>query len=185
VKELSYDAERQMTSLDSKLASQDALRQRRGRAGRVKAGRCYKLITENTFKKLAAHSIPEMLRIPLDGLVLQTLSMELSQSYSVTLSYCIDPLSVDALNSAIASLIKLQAIDVSTTADHQLSALGRSMAMLPCSPKIGRLLVFGAIFTCILPIATAAALISSKSPYLMGGDADIQKAIEAHKSRYL
>lgn len=35
VKEISFDAEQQMSSLEMKKASQDSLRQRRGRAGRV------------------------------------------------------------------------------------------------------------------------------------------------------
>ena len=56
VKEISFDAERNMTSLEGKLAAKDALRQRRGRAGRVKEGRCFKLISENTFQ---VHSLLE------------------------------------------------------------------------------------------------------------------------------
>ena len=60
-----------MSALVMKKASQDSLRQRRGRAGRVSAGRCFRLLTAGTCEKLPLHSVPEMLRAPLQSLVLQ------------------------------------------------------------------------------------------------------------------
>ena len=62
-----------MSALVMKKASQDSLRQRRGRAGRVSAGRCFRLLTAGTCEKLPLHSVPEMLRAPLQSLVLQVM----------------------------------------------------------------------------------------------------------------
>lgn len=63
-------------SLTMQFAAQDSLRQRAGRAGRVQQGRCYRLITEKTYQtKLLPQSIPEMLRLPLDNVLLQTMAM--------------------------------------------------------------------------------------------------------------
>ena len=70
VKEIDFDIETRMTTLMLKFASQDSLRQRRGRAGRVQMGRCFRLITHNTHSKLPMHGVPEILRIPLDRLIL-------------------------------------------------------------------------------------------------------------------
>lgn len=47
----------------------------RGRAGRVQEGRCFRLITANTFQKLPAHSVPEILRVPLESVILQIKAM--------------------------------------------------------------------------------------------------------------
>ena len=55
VRELDYDEESGSSALVTKLASQDSLRQRRGRAGRVSAGRCFRLITLGTYSKLPPH----------------------------------------------------------------------------------------------------------------------------------
>jgi ATP-dependent RNA helicase DHX57 len=55
VKEIGFDVETQMSSLLTKFASQDSMRQRRGRAGRVQKGRCFRLITVNTFGKLPVY----------------------------------------------------------------------------------------------------------------------------------
>ena len=75
VKEITYDVELQANNLITKFASQDSLRQRKGRAGRVSKGRCFRLITKNTFNKQSQHSIPEILRVSLTSIILQAKSM--------------------------------------------------------------------------------------------------------------
>ena len=57
---MSFDTESQMVSLQTKFACQDSLRQRRGRAGRVQKGRCFRIISTNFFTKLPEHSVPEV-----------------------------------------------------------------------------------------------------------------------------
>ena len=56
------------------------------------------------------------------------------------LTRCLDPPSTNAINQAESYLIKLQAID---PVQRQLTSLGRHLAFLPCSPNIGRLLIYG------------------------------------------
>ena len=48
-KQLEYNSERNMTSLVTQFAAQDSLLQRKGRAGRVCEGRCFRLISSNTY----------------------------------------------------------------------------------------------------------------------------------------
>ena len=98
VKEIGFNTETQMSSLQTKFASKDSLRQRRGRAGRVQAGRCFRIITTNTFQKLPAYSVPEMARVPLDNLLLQIASMKLSESCFQILARCPDPPDVSSGN---------------------------------------------------------------------------------------
>ena len=76
VKELTYNLELQATSLVTKLAAQDSLQQRRGRAGRVATGRCFRLVTRHTHSRLAPNGVPEMLRVPLERVLLQVKAVQ-------------------------------------------------------------------------------------------------------------
>lgn len=51
--------------------SQASARQRRGRAGRCRAGECYRLFSSARFAALAPFQLPELKRSPLEELVLQ------------------------------------------------------------------------------------------------------------------
>ena len=51
---------------------QAAARQRKGRAGRVRAGKCYSLFTRATHDaRMPQYQVPEIMRVPLEELVLQ------------------------------------------------------------------------------------------------------------------
>ena len=67
----SHDTSRNMRILADGFASLAALRQRAGRAGRVRAGKCYALVSEARRRTLPAHPMVEMLRAPLETLCLQ------------------------------------------------------------------------------------------------------------------
>jgi HrpA-like RNA helicase len=67
----SHDTSRNMRILADGFASLAALRQRAGRAGRVRAGKCYTLVSEARRRTLPAHPMVEMLRAPLETLCLQ------------------------------------------------------------------------------------------------------------------
>lgn len=60
-----------MNVLEEQWISQANARQRRGRAGRVRSGVCYHLATRFTVDGLRDFSVPEMLRMSLEDIVLQ------------------------------------------------------------------------------------------------------------------
>lgn len=43
---------------------------------------------------------------------------------------------------------------------------GRYLAMLPMEPKLGKMLILGAIFSCLDPILTVVAGLSVRDPFL-------------------
>jgi len=52
-------------------ADTSSLRQRQGRAGRVREGVCFKLYSSAAYATFPAHAVPELRRCPLSGLMLQ------------------------------------------------------------------------------------------------------------------
>ena len=71
VKESEFDAENGTARLTETWVSQAAARQRRGRAGRVRAGVCFRLAPLALFEALAPHGTPEVQRAPLESMCLQ------------------------------------------------------------------------------------------------------------------
>jgi HrpA-like RNA helicase len=53
--------------------SKASANQRRGRAGRVRNGYCFRMYTSVSFGRLANYSVPEILRVPLEELCLHTM----------------------------------------------------------------------------------------------------------------
>jgi ATP-dependent RNA helicase DHX36 len=71
VKESGYDPQSRMACLVEGWASRDSIRQRRGRAGRVRPGVAFHLLTSASHAKLPLHSTPEVHRTALEQMVLQ------------------------------------------------------------------------------------------------------------------
>ena len=75
-KEMRFDSASRMSCLVEDFISKASATQRAGRAGRVRAGRCFRLFSKHVWdKKLEAHQTPEMSRVPLEGLCLQIKSL--------------------------------------------------------------------------------------------------------------
>jgi len=47
-----------------------------------------------------------------------------------------------------------------------LSFSGKHLSMLPVEPKLGKMLIFGAIFNCLDPILTIVSGLSVRDPFL-------------------
>ena len=70
-----YDPAKRMSSLVEAWISKANAKQRKGRAGRVSAGHCFRLYTRQHFdESMAEFEAPEMLRAPVESLVLQVFS---------------------------------------------------------------------------------------------------------------
>ncbi|KAF4761755.1 hypothetical protein HAV15_008318 [Penicillium sp. str.  len=91
VKETSYDPKDNMVRLQEVWASQAACKQRRGRAGRVRAGICYKLYTRKAESNMAPRPDPEIRRVPLEQLCLSVKSMKGIEDVATFLANTITP----------------------------------------------------------------------------------------------
>ncbi|KAL1892084.1 putative ATP-dependent RNA helicase ucp12 [Sporothrix stenoceras] len=162
VKETSYDATTNMRKLEETWASRAACKQRRGRAGRVRAGKCYKLYTRNLeLQTMPERPEPELRRVPLEQLCLSVRAMGIVDVAGF-LARAPTPPEVAAVDGALSLLRRMGVLD----GDH-LTALGRQLAAIPADLRCGKLMVFGALFGCLHECVTVAAILSGRSPFVM------------------
>ena len=147
------------------------------------------------------YQLPEMLRVGIEDLVLQILILDLGEP-TLFLKKALDPPSNLALSNSLRLLEELGAIDcrwtnkrnliVSSTHEKEkkeedldvsseLTALGFHLATLPVDPRVGKMMIYGALFGCIDPLLTFAAAMSARSPFVSPFDQRDQ-ADEARKT---
>ncbi|XP_030455416.2 DExH-box ATP-dependent RNA helicase DExH3 [Syzygium oleosum] len=164
-KETSYDALNNTPCLLPSWISKAAARQRRGRAGRVQSGECYHLYPRCVYDAFADYQLPELLRTPLQSLCLQIKSLQLG-SITEFLSRALQPPESLSVQNAVEYLKVIGALDE----NENLTVLGRQLSMLPVEPKLGKMLILGAIFNCLDPVMSIVAGLSVRDPFLMPFD---------------
>ena len=138
-KQSSYDPSNRMPMLIETFSSRDSLKQRRGRAGRVRPGTCYKLISKNKLSSLSEHGEPEIKRCALDQTLLSLLFLGIEQSSGTFLSKLLDPPSQTSIDAAIYSLEKLGAVNfLPQEKVLSLTPLGMHLAAIPAPPCVGK-----------------------------------------------
>jgi ATP-dependent RNA helicase DHX36 len=162
VKEKRYDPSKRMTNLVTTWISQSNSRQRSGRAGRVREGEYYVMMSRARYQNLEGYSTPEMLRSDLQEICLHIKALDLPATIGDVLAQAIQPPDHASVSAALENLKSLQALDSA----EELTPLGKVLATLPMEPGLGKMVLLGAIFQCLDPILTIAACISSKSPFL-------------------
>jgi len=172
IKLKNFDIDNNITTLRPEWVSLANARQRRGRAGRVQPGECYHLFTKAREMTLADYPLPEMLRTRLDEVILQIKILQLGRT-TPFLERVMDPPDPRAVELSIKLLENLNAVD----ADENLTPLGFHLARLPLDPQTGKMILMGALFSCVDPIFSVAASLSFKDAFLvpLGREAEVAK----------
>lgn len=168
-KEMDWEAESQMSVLQTVSASRASCIQRKGRAGRLAPGKCYRLFSRAFLKAMPERPTPEILRMPLELTCLRICSLT-DQPVREFLGEALDPPPVDTIDEAIEQLKALDVIESGTSESEasagndfsaatleRLTPLGSLLALLPTDPAIGRMLVMSCIMGCVNRALSAAA----------------------------
>lgn len=164
MKERRFAPEKNMESLDTVWVSQANAKQRKGRAGRVRPGYCFHLYTEYRYENnFRTDPVPEIQRIPLEQMVLRIkiLPCFANQEVAKVLSNILEPPALQGITSAISRLQDVGALDPRV----DLTPLGYHLAQLPVDVRVGKILIFGAVFRCLDSALTIAAALSHRSPF--------------------
>ncbi|XP_025832917.1 putative ATP-dependent RNA helicase DHX57 [Agrilus planipennis] len=165
MKEKYFDSSRNMESLELVWETKANALQRKGRAGRVMPGVCIHLFTNHRFKHhFKPQPIPEIQRISLEQLILHIKILPNFEDRTVNdvLDKLIEPPEIENINAAIFRLQNVGALDD----DNNLTPLGQHLAALPVDVRIGKLMLYGAIFSCVDATLTIASCLSYKSPFV-------------------
>jgi ATP-dependent helicase HrpB len=129
-----FDPATGMSRLITTKVSQAAADQRRGRAGRLSAGHCYRLWSEGTQASLAPQTAPEILHADLAPLALELACWGAVDAASLS---WLDPPPAAPLAQARDLLLKLEAVDPA----GRVTPHGRTLAKLGTHPRLAHMLV--------------------------------------------
>jgi pre-mRNA-splicing factor ATP-dependent RNA helicase DHX15/PRP43 len=157
--------------------SRASARQRAGRAGRTKPGKCFRLYTEQSFHEdLQETTYPEILRSKMSNVVL-TLK-KLGVDDLVHFNY-MDPPAPETLMRALELLNYLGGLDD----EGELTELGYQMSELPLDPQLAKLILVGPDYGCSSEIATIVACLSV--PQIFMRPRETAKAADAAKAQFV
>lgn len=169
-KERKYDHLTGVQSFEVGWISKASASQRSGRAGRTGPGHCYRLyssaVYERDFQEFAE---PELLRMPIEGVVLQLKAMNLQNVVNFPFP---TPPDRQSLRQAERLLNYLSAINSS----GQVTQIGRTMSIFPLSPRFSRILLVGHQFDCIQYTIALVAGLSAAEIFLQESHAIPQLA---------
>ena len=127
--------------------------QRAGRAGRTGPGHCYRLYSSAVYERdFDEHAEPEILRMPVEGVVLQLKSMDLQQVINFPF-----PTSPD--QQSLVKAEKLLGYLGAISHEGEITPIGRELSIYPLSPRFSKMLLIGHQHGCMpYTVALVAAL---------------------------
>lgn len=153
-KQKSYNPRSGMESLIVTPCSQASANQRAGRAGRVSAGKAFRLYTQHAFyNELEENTVPEIQRTNLGNVVLLLKSLGINDLISFD---WMDPPPPETLMRALEALYALGALNDK----GELTKLGRRMAEFPLEPMMSKMLIASEKYGCVEEILSVCAMLS-------------------------
>ena len=167
-----FDPATGMTALETVRVSLASADQRRGRAGRLGPGVCYRLWPEAETRALAAHDQPEIMVSDLTPLVLELAAWGVHEPSSLS---WLDSPPAAAFAQAQDLLKRLEALDT----EGRITAMGRAMVKVPLHPRLAHMVVKGNELGSGEAAAELAAFISERDGLGRDAGCDIASRLAA------
>jgi ATP-dependent helicase HrpA len=157
-----YSTRLKVQRLPIEPVSQASANQRAGRCGRVEAGICIRLYSQQDYDTRPAFTDPEILRTNLASVILQMNALGLGD---VGAFGFLDPPDRRSVKDGLDLLHELGALDPGRTDPRRrLTRLGHRLAQLPVDPRLARMIVEADRNGCTREVMTIAAALSIQDP---------------------
>lgn len=166
-----FDAATGMTRLQTCRISKNASEQRKGRAGRLQAGHCYRLWSQEQQGQLQQQATAQILQADLAPLLLQLLAWGVDDIAELR---WLDQPPAGHIAQALDLLLQLGAIEAKHGGDMaaeiislgscKLSQYGEWMATIPAHPRLAHMMICGASLQQSKPATFLAALLVERNP---------------------
>ena len=152
-----YSHRSKVEQLQVEPVSQASANQRAGRCGRVAAGVCIRLFSEDDFRARPEYTEPEILRSSLAGVILRMKALGLGD---VERFPFLDPPAPRMIADGYQLLAELGAVNEA----NELTDIGRRLARFPIDPRVARMIVAAERESCLSEILVIAAALEVDDP---------------------
>ena len=157
--------------------SKASARQRAGRAGRTRPGKCFRLYTEKSFNDdLQEATYPEILRSKMSSVVLTLKKLGIENLVAFDF---LDPPAPETLMRALEVLNYLGALDD----EGELTEIGYQMSEFPLDAQLAKLLLVSPDYGCSAEITSIVACLSV--PQIFVRPVESAKAADAAKAQFI
>ncbi|KAK3297021.1 P-loop containing nucleoside triphosphate hydrolase protein [Chaetomium fimeti] len=142
-KERKYDPESGVQRFQIDWISKASAQQRAGRAGRTGPGHCWRLYSSAVYERdFPQFSTPEILRTPVEAVVLQLKSMNLKHIANF-------PFPTPPDQQSIVKAEKILTYISALSPDRNITPVGLTMSRFPLAPRFARILLVGHLYGCL------------------------------------
>ena len=163
-----YNYRSRVQRLPIEAISQAAANQRKGRCGRIAAGVCIRLYSEEDFLSRPEFTEPEIKRTNLASVILQMQSLGLGSLEDFDF---IEPPDFRLVNDGRKLLVELGALN---ERKNDLTKVGQMMARMPIDPRLARMIIGGAHFGVLKEILIIVSALAIQDPRERPADKQMQ-----------
>jgi len=172
IKQKEFNPKTGIEALVTEEHAKSGCEQRKGRAGRTAPGTCYRLYTEREYNDRQPFQKPEIARSNLDHVILAMKKIGIEDVRNFDF---IDKPKEETFLRAIEVLQMLGALDE----NEKITEIGETMADLPLSPELARMVIESEKYGCTGSIVTIAAMSGDRSVFVRPKDKE-READRAH-----
>lgn len=162
-----YDHASGIQSFEVDWISKASAAQRAGRAGRTGPGHCYRLYSSAVFEQhFDQFAKPEILRMPIEGIVLTMKSMNIDAVANFPFPTPPDRAALRRAEKTLVHLGALEPSEADSRVGGKITPLGRSMAAFPLSPRFAKMIVAGQQHGCLPYVVAIVCALSVGDPFI-------------------